>query len=220
MKHTAPAFFSNRRQVLARASVVGAVLWMGSPHVLWANTAVEAPEALIQRVGNAVFDRVKADAAIQAGNTAKVVELVDTILMPHLNFQRMTASAVGRFWRQATPQQKERLQAEFKALLVRTYSGALSQLKEQSLAIKPMRSRPGDTEVVVRTELRGKGEPIQLDYRLELTPDGWKVYDVNVLGVWLVDTYRGQFASEIQATGLDGLISALAERNRSNAAKP
>lgn len=211
---------SNRRQVLTGASAFAAVLALGAPLPLWASSTLEAPEALIQRVGSAVFDRVKADAAIQAGNTTKVVELVDTLLMPHLNFQRMTASAVGRFWRQATPQQKERLQAEFKTLLVRTYSGALSQLKEQNLVIKPMRSRPGDTEVVVRTELRGKGEPIQLDYRLEQSPEGWKVYDVNVLGVWLVDTYRGQFSAEIQNKGLDGLIAALAERNRSNAAKP
>ena len=195
--------FVNRRQALAAAGALGATLLVTVPQRLWAQAPVEAPEALIQRVGSAVFDRVKADAAIQAGNTAKVVELVDTLLMPHLNFQRMTASAVGRFWRQATPQQKDRLMAEFKTLLVRTYSGALAQLKEQNLVIKPMRSRPGDTEVVVRTELRGKGEPIQLDYRLEKSPEGWKVYDVNVLGVWLVDTYRGQFATEIQSKGLD-----------------
>lgn len=217
---TEPISLLNRRRALAWTGAAGAVLALGMPLHLGATALVEAPEALIQRVGNAVFDRVKADAAIQAGSTAKVVELVDTLLMPHLNFQRMTASAVGRFWRQATPQQKERLQAEFKTLLVRTYSGALSQLKEQNLVIKPMRSRPGDTEVVVRTELRGKGEPIQLDYRLEQSPEGWKVYDVNVLGVWLVDTYRGQFASEIQTKGLDGLIAALAERNRSNATQP
>jgi phospholipid transport system substrate-binding protein len=216
MTHVSSLLSSRRRWLAASLALAGTSL--SAPAVLWAST--EAPEALIQRVGNAVFDRVKTDPAIQAGNTAKVVELVDTLLMPHLNFQRMTASAVGRFWRQATPQQKERLQAEFKILLVRTYSGALGQLKEQNLVLKPMRSRPGDTEVVVRTELRGKGEPIQLDYRLEQGPDGWKVYDVNVLGVWLVDTYRGQFSAEIQAKGLDGLIQTLAERNRSNAARP
>lgn len=216
----APDFTSPRRRWLVGGlALAGCSLW--APGLLSAaTTGPETPEALIQRVAGAVFDRVKADAAIQAGNTAKVVELVDTLLMPHLNFQRMTASAVGRFWRQATPEQKERLQQEFKTLLVRTYAGALGQLREQTLVIRPSRARPGDTEVVVRTELRGKGEPIQLDYRMEQAADGWKVYDVNVLGVWLVDTYRGQFAAEIQARGMDGLITALVERNRSNAARP
>jgi len=217
MTHSSDFSPLRRRSLTAGLALAGAGLL---PHgLLWASSP-ETPEALIQRVAGAVFDRVKADAAIQAGNTAKVAELVDTLLMPHLNFQRMTASAVGRFWRQATPEQKARLQEEFKILLVRTYAGALGQLKEQNLVIRPSRARAGDTEVVVRTELRGKGEPIQLDYRMEQREDGWKVYDVNVLGVWLVDTYRGQFAAEIQSRGLDGLVTALAERNRSNAARP
>jgi len=131
----------------------------------------------------------------------------------------MTASAVGRYWRQATPEQQQRLQEEFKTLLVRTYSGALAEVKDQTLHFKPMRMQPTDTEVVVRSEVRGKGEPIQLDYRLEKTAGGWKIYDLNVLGVWLVETYRTQFAQEIGAKGIDGLIASLAQRNKSNNAK-
>lgn len=183
----------------------------------WAGE-MESPEALIQRVAGELIEQVKTDKAIQAGDLAKVVALVDAKIMPHVNFTRMTASAVGRFWRQATPEQKQRLQDEFKTLLVRTYAGAMSQLKDQTLTLRPSRYRPEDTEVVVRSEVRGKGEPVQLDYRLEKTAAGWKVYDLNVLGVWLVETYRGQFAQEINARGIDGLIAALAERNRSNAA--
>jgi phospholipid transport system substrate-binding protein len=121
---------------------------------------------------------------------------------------------VGRFWRQATPEQKTRLQDEFKVLLVRTYSGALAEVKDQIVSIKPMRSAPTDTEVVVRTEVRGKGDPIQLDYRLEKADAGWRIYDVNVLGVWLVDNYRSSFAQEIGANGIDGLITKLTERNK------
>jgi phospholipid transport system substrate-binding protein len=135
--------------------------------------------------------------------------------MPHVNFQRMTASSVGRNWRSATPEQQKRLQEEFKTLLVRSYAGALTQVKDQTVHLKPMRSNPGDTEVVVRTEVRGKGEPVQLDYRLEKSGDSWKIYDVNVLGVWLVEQYRVSFNQEITAGGIDGLIAKLAERNKS-----
>lgn len=188
----------------------------GWSSVAWAEGA-ETPDALIQRVASEVMNQVKADAAIQAGDVNKVAQLVDSKLLPHINFKRMTASAVGRFWRQATPEQQKRLQDEFKTLLVRTYSGALTQLKDQKLTVQPLRARPEDTEVVVRSELRGKGDPIQLDYRLEKTASGWKVYDLNVLGVWLVETYRAQFAQEIGAKGIDGLITSLTERNRNNA---
>jgi phospholipid transport system substrate-binding protein len=206
---------SGRRRWLAACVLAIAPLCLP----LQAAAAVEAPDALIQRVAGEVFAIVKADPAIQAGDLAKVSQLVDTKLMPYLNFNRMTASAVGRFWRQATPDQRTRLQTEFKTLLIRTYAGALSQVKDQTLVLRPMRSQPTDTEVVVRSEVRGRGDPIQLDYRMEKGPDGWKVFDINVLGVWLVETYRGQFAQEIQAKGIDGLIAALAERNRGNAAK-
>jgi phospholipid transport system substrate-binding protein len=132
-----------------------------------------------------------------------------------VNFQRMTAIAVGRPWRSATPEQRARLQAEFKTLLVRTYSGALTQVRDQSVQLKPLRARAEDEEVVVRTEVRGRGDPIQLDYRLEKTSAGWKIYDVNVLGVWLADTsFKSQFAPVITNSGIDGLIANLAELNR------
>jgi phospholipid transport system substrate-binding protein len=179
----------------------------------------KAPDALIKEVSSGVLDAVKADKTIQAGDIRKVIALVDQKVLPYVNFQRMTSSAVGRYWKQATPDQQMRLQAEFKLLLVRTYSGALSQVSsEQTVELKPMRSTPTDTEVVVRTEIRGKGDPIQLDYRLEKAGDSWKIYDVNVLGVWLVENYRNSFAQEIGANGIDGLIAKLAERNKSAAA--
>ena len=176
--------------------------------------AGKAPDALIKEVSTDVIESVKADKSIQTGDVQKVIVLVDAKVMPHVNFQRMTASAVGRYWRQASPAQQKGLQDEFKVLLVRTYSGALAQVKDQEVQLKPMRGGADDTEVVVRTEVRGKGDPIQLDYRLEKTPDGWKIYDVNVLGVWLVENYRNSFAQEISAGGIDGLIAKLAERNK------
>lgn len=179
--------------------------------------ANEAPDALVRRVSTEVIDAVKADPAIQAGDVGKVVALVDAKVLPYLNFQRMTASAVGRFWRQATPEQQGKLQAEFKLLLVRTYAGALAQVKNQTVQLKPFRANAADAEVVVRTEVKGNGEPIQLDYRLEKAGDGWKIYDVNVLGIWLVDQYRSSFAQEINAGGIDALITKLAERNKAAA---
>ena len=181
-----------------------------------ARAADEAPDALIQRSSTEVLDAIKADKAIQGGDVKKIISLVDSKVMPHVNFTRMTAAAVGRNWRQATPEQQKRLQDEFKTLLVRTYSGALAQVKDQTVSVKPLRAAAGDTEVQVRTEVIGRGDPIQLDYRMEKTPTGWKIYDLNVLGIWLVETYRTQFAQEISAKGVDGLIAALAQRNQSN----
>ena len=182
--------------------------------------AVKAPDALIKEVSADVLDAVKSDQAIKSGNVARVNTLVDQKVMPHVDFERMTASAVGRYWRQATPEQKKRLQAEFKQLLIRTYAGALSQVSdEQRVDIKPMRAPSGDDDVVVRSEIRGKGDPIQLDYRLEKSGDGWKIYDVNVLGVWLGQNYRNSFAQEIGANGIDSLITKLAEKNKSAAGR-
>jgi len=180
--------------------------------------AIKSPDALIKEVSSDVLDTVKADTSIRAGDVQKVIALVDSKVMPYVDFQRMTASAVGRYWRQATPEQQKRLQDEFKILLVRTYSGALAQVKDQTVQLKPMRSSPEDTEVVVRSEVRGKGDPIQLDYRLAKTASGWKIYDVNVLGVWLVENYRNSFAQEIGTNGVDGLIAKRAERNKAAAA--
>ena len=184
-----------------------------------ARAADESPDVLIKRVSAEVLDNIKSDKSVQAGDMSKVMALVDSQIMPNVNFTRMTASAVGRSWRQATPEQQKKLQDEFKTLLIRTYSGALAQVKDQTVNVKPLRAATADTEVVVRTEVLGKGEPVQLDYRMEKASTGWKIYDLNVLGVWLVETYRTQFAQEINAKGIDGLITSLSERNKSNNAK-
>jgi phospholipid transport system substrate-binding protein len=175
--------------------------------------AAEAPDALIERLSTEVLDAVKTDPAIKAGDVGKVIALVDQKVLPYLNFQRMTASAVGLSWRSATPEQQAKLQTEFKTLLVRTYAGALSQVKDQTIHMKPFRARAEDPEVVVRTEVKGGSEPIQLDYRLEKDGESWKIFDVNVLGIWLVGQYRSSFAQEISSGGIDGLIAKLSERN-------
>ncbi|MFO1245155.1 MAG: ABC transporter substrate-binding protein [Ramlibacter sp.] len=186
------------------------------------HAADEAPDTLIKRLSDDVLGAVKNDKTVQSGDINRIIALVDSKIMPHVNFQRMTASAVGPAWRQATPEQKKLLQDEFKTLLVRTYAGALAQVNDQTISVKPLRADAADTELVVRTEIRGRGDPIQLEYRLEKTPGdgaGWKIYNLNVLGVWLMETYRSQFAQEINAKGLDGLIASLAARNKSNLAK-
>jgi len=183
-----------------------------------ARAADEAPDAFIQRLSQEVLTTIKTDKAVQSGDINHIMAIVDARIMPNVNFQRMTASAVGPAWRQATPEQRQRLQDEFKLLLVRTYSGALSQISDESVSMKPLRAAPTDTDVIVRSEIRGRGDPIQLDYRLEKTPGvgaGWKIYNLNVLGVWLVETYRSQFAQEVNAKGIDGLIAALEARNKS-----
>ena len=192
--------------------LTAAVLGVGS--LVAHAQAAKAPDALIKEVSSDVLDAVKADKSIKQGDVGKVIALVDAKVMPHVNFQRMTASAVGRYWRQATPEQQKRLQDEFKILLVRTYSGALAQVQDQTVELKPMRAGADDKEVVVKTEIRGRGDPVQLDYRLENTGTEWKVYDINVLGVWLVENYRNSFSQEIGANGIDGLIAKLAERNK------
>lgn len=186
------------------------------------HAADEAADAFIKRLSTEVLNSIKADKSVQSGDVSRIVALVDTLVMPNVDFKRMTASAVGPKWRQATPEQQQRLQEEFKILLVRTYAGALTQVNDVTFSVKPMRSGPDDKEVVVRTEIKGRGDPVQLDYRLERTPGegaGWKIYNLNVLGVWLVDTYRSQFAQEINAKGIDGLIATLVERNKTNAKK-
>ena len=210
----------NRRELGRAALAAGTVYALGLP--LAALAADETPEALIRRLSVDVLNTVRADKAIQAGDIDKVIALVDKTVMPNVNFRRMTAAAVGPGWRQATPEQQKRLQDEFKVLLVRTYAGALAQVSDQTVRIKPMRAAADDKDVLVRTEIVGKGDPIQLDYRLEKTPGegaGWKIYNLNVLGVWLVETYRSQFAQEINAKGIDGLIDTLVARNKSNAPK-
>ena len=211
-----------KRRFLARllaAGTAAAALSVGL--VLPAHAADETPDALVQRLSSEVLDALRNDKSIKAGDVDKIMVLVDKTIMPNVNFRRMTAAAVGPGWRQASPEQQQRLQEEFKQLLVRTYAGALAQVSDQTVSVKPLRAGAEDKDVLVRTEVRGRGDPVQLDYRLEKTPGqgaGWKIYNLNVLGAWLVETYRSQFAAEINAKGVDGLIEALVARNKANAA--
>jgi phospholipid transport system substrate-binding protein len=186
----------------------------------WA--ADEAPDAFVKRITTETLDAVRTDKSIKAGDINKIMQLVDTKLMQHVNFRRMTALATGPGWRKATPEQQDRLQEEFKLLLIRTYSGALTQISDQTIEVKPLRGASDEKNLVVQTEVKGKGDPLQLDYRLEKTPGegaGWKIFDLNVMGIWLVENYRAQFSKEINAGGMDGLIKSLSERNKSNAKK-
>ena len=185
-----------------------------------AHASEEAADVFIKRVSNETLDLVRADKSLRNGDPSRIMQLVDGKLMPHVNFRRMTALATGPAWRKATPEQQKRLQDEFKTLLVRTYSGALSQVSDQTVVVKPLRPGQDDKNLVVNTEVRGKGDPIQLDYRLEKTPGegaGWLIYDLNVMGIWLIENYRTQFTKEVTAGGIDGLINSLAERNKANA---
>jgi len=194
------------------AALCGSALLANSPLL---RAQALAADDFVKQVSTDVIDAVKADKAIQAGDVARIRALVDAKVMPHVNFQRMTASSVGPQWRSATPDQQKRMLAEFQTLMVNTYSGALSQVKDQAVVVKPLRAVADQTELVVRSEVRGKGDPIQLDYRLEKAGDGWKIYDVNVGGFWLVDAYKGQFAKDLSAGGIDALITRLAEKNKS-----
>ena len=188
-----------------------------------AHAGPQAPDAFMQQLSNELMEVVRKDPAVKSADMQKLANLVDTKVLPNVNFQRMTASAVGPAWRKATPEQQKRLQEEFKMLLVRSYAGALSQAKEShTIVVKGFKGSAEDNEVVVRSEIRGGNEAIPLDYRLEKNPDapgGWMIYNFNVLGVWLVDNYRTQFSQEINAKGVDGLIATLAERNKSNSRK-
>jgi phospholipid transport system substrate-binding protein len=179
--------------------------------------AETAPDALVKKISSEVIDTAKTDKAIQAGDVNKVIALVDSKVMPSVNFEVMTRSAVGPKWREATPEQRGKLQAEFKTLLVRVYAGALTQIKDQTVEITRTQPVPQSTQVVVQSEVRGKGEPIKLDYRLDKFDADWKIIDVNVGGIWLVTSYRSQFAQELGKGGLDGLIGALVERNKAAA---
>ena len=178
-----------------------------------AQAAEEAPDALVKRVSADVLETIKKDASLRNGDASKINALVNEKVMPYVDFRRMTSAAVGPAWRQATPEQRQKLQDEFKALLIRTYAGALSQVGDQTITVKPVRMAAGDTDVLVRTQVNGRGDPVQLDFRLEKQATGWKLYNFNVLGVWLVETYRNQFAQEINANGIDGLIKTLASRS-------
>jgi phospholipid transport system substrate-binding protein len=199
--------------------LVGALCALGLSWPVTSMAADEAPDAFIKRVAVETLDAVKADKSLKNGDVAKIMQLVDSKLVQHINFRRMTALATGPSWRKATPEQQKRLQEEFKLLLVRTYAGALSQVSDQTIEVKPLRGEIDDKNLVIRTEVKGRGDPIQIDYRLEKTPGegaGWVIYDLNVLGIWLIENYKSQFTKEINNGGLDGLINSLAERNKSN----
>jgi phospholipid transport system substrate-binding protein len=173
------------------------------------------PDAMVLDLSNEVLKAIKADKALASGDAARVQKLVDEKILPYVDFEKMTRLAVGRGWRQATPEQRAALTREFRTLLVRTYSGALSQVTDHQVQMRPFRAQPNEGDVMVRTNIvASRGDPIQLDYRLEKTSAGWKIYDVNIVGVWLVENYKSQFASEINANGVDGLIKSLTERNR------
>jgi phospholipid transport system substrate-binding protein len=204
------------KQLLAVATIAFAASGVAS-----AQSANEAPDQLVKRISSDVLNVAKTDKDIQAGNTRKVMDLVETKILPYVDFERMTSLAAGRYWREATPEQKRALSTEFRTLLIYTYSGALSQVRNETIEFKPLRADATDTEVEVRSQVNmTRGEPVLLNYRVAKTPAGWKIYDINVLGAWLVETYKGTFNTEISKGGIDGLIKTLAAKNKQLASKP
>ena len=179
-----------------------------------ASAQAEAPDALVKRVSTDVLDAVKADPSIQAGDVNRIVALVNDKILPNFDFERMTASAAGPGWRNATPEQKKGLEQQFEILLIRVYSGALSQARDRSIQLRPFRDAVTDPQVVVRTQVVGQGDPVELDFRLARADNTWKIFDMNVGGVWLVDNYRSTFSQEITNGGMDGLIAKLADKNK------
>jgi phospholipid transport system substrate-binding protein len=206
----------NLRRAAVVATLVIAALWgLAAPlH------AQEAPDALVKRVSQEVLQIVKTDPLVQAGNEARIREVVESKLLANFDFERMTALAMGKNWRSATPEQQKRLTDEFRTLLVRTYSGALNQYRNETIDYKPLRASPADTEVIVRTAVQKPGgSPVQIDYSMEKKADRWKAYDVIVGGVSLVTNFRDEFNAQIQSGGVDGLIKTLANKNKGAPAK-
>ncbi|GAA4324940.1 ABC transporter substrate-binding protein [Pigmentiphaga soli] len=215
--------YSSSSRAAALQPFARRLLWLGT--LLLALTlavfagraqAQEGPDALVRKLTDEVLAAIKADPAIQAGDPQRLLQLVDQKVLPYVDFEKTTRLAAGRYWRQATPDQQQALIKEFRTTLVRTYSGAVSSVKQQTqVELKPSRHEPGATDTVVRTIIKQPvGDPVSVDYRLELVNGQWKVYDVNVLGVWLIENYRNQFSQQISQGGVDGLIRSLAERNR------
>jgi phospholipid transport system substrate-binding protein len=204
--------FQNLLNTTTLAALAGAVTVWAAPAY-----ASQTPDALVRQISTEVIDVAKTDKAIQAGDIGRITALVDSKVMPSVNFEVATRSAVGPQWRSATPEQRARLQTEFKTLLLRLYAGALTQLKDQTVSITRTLPTPGSTQVIVQSEVKGSGEPIKLDYRLDKAGEVWKIIDVNVGGIWLVQNYRSQFATELGKGGIDGLINTLAERNKAAA---
>lgn len=174
----------------------------------------QTPPQLIETMSNEIIRDVQQDPKLRSGNPEVVMQFVENKILPNVDFQKITQSAVGRYWREATPAQRTALEQQFKQLLVYTYAGAVKQIKDQKVKLLPYREPADAQDVTVRTRVINNGEPLQLDYRLESTPAGWKITDVNVMGIWLVDNYRSVFAQEIGQKGLDGLIATLKEKNQ------
>ena len=203
------------RMRAAMTVFLAAALWLPALAL-----AQEAPDAVVKRVATDVVNTIKSDPAIQAGNEARIREVLEVKLLPNFDFTRMTALAMGKNWRTATPEQQKRVADEFRALLVRTYSGALNNYRNETIDYKPLRMNPADTDVTVRTVvMKAAGSPIQIDYSMAKAPEGWKAYDVIVGGVSLVTNYRDEFNDQIKAGGVDGLIKTLSDRNKGVAAK-
>ena len=210
------------RRVLVRYTAAWAAVAALAVAPLAASAADMAPDAMIQKLSDDVLNTLKTDQTIRSGDVSKITSYVDSVVMPNVDFRRMMASAVGPKWRTATASQQQTLQDEFKKLMVSTYAGALHQVGDQTISVKPVRMQAADKDVVVRSEIIGRGEPIQLDCRLEKTPGqgmGWKIYNLNVMGIWMVETYRNQFQQEINANGVQGLIDSIVARNKANTGK-
>lgn len=203
-----------RRALISALSVTSMTFGLLGPSSVHA--AAVSPDAFIQALTEEVVAEVRADKDIQAGDVKRILTLVDTKVMVHFNFQRMTGSSVGPAWRDATPDQRVRTMVEFQKLMVRTYAGALSQVKDKKIVVRPLRAGEAELDtLIVRSEVLGNGEPMQIDYRVERLGDAWKILDVNVAGIWLAPAYRGQFAKDINAGGIEALILALAAKNKS-----
>jgi phospholipid transport system substrate-binding protein len=216
MKHTSaklmtmPKLLLKLRYWLLAMMLMATLLVTKSP---LAESIDSTPDGLVKTLVSDVMNSIKLDKDIQAGNVNKVMALVDTKIVPYTNFQKTTQLAMGKNWSRATPEQQKQITAEFKTLLMRTYAGALTQVKDQTVTYKPFRMDPADTEVVVKTQVMNKGDAIQIDYRLEKIGETWRLYDLNVLGAWLIEAYRGQFNNQISANGIEGLLKFLQDRN-------
>lgn len=201
------------KQLMSWVAAVGFVAVAGAAQ------AQQSPDALVRQVSGEVLEAAKADKSIQSGDLSKISALVESKVLPHVNFVRMTSKTIGPQWNKASAEQKQKVQEEFRTLLLRTYAGALSQVKDQTVEVRPVRDVSDESNVLVRSEIRGKGQPIQLDYRLEKAGDGWKIWDVNVSGLWLVTTYQGQFKPVVSQSGIDGVIKMLVDLNKAAAAR-
>jgi len=202
--------------IVLMASLLGAAVpWLPVQAQNTASASVGAPDALVRSMSESVLDSIRKDPSLQTGDVSRMSRLVDEQVLPYVNFEKMTRLAVGRAWRDASPDQRQALTREFRTLLVRTYAGAVSAAKDYTVQMRPFRAEANEADVLVRTQaVPARGDPIQLDYRLEKTAGGWKIYDVNVMGIWLVENYRNTFAGEINRGGIDGLIKTLGDRNK------